>query len=119
MKLQVREISEVINAGTQPIQNLSVMNKVSSVQEERVKWSHFWIERGLKSVEILLSKSAGKFSVGNEITMADFCLVPQVYNANRFKVDMEQFPTIKEIMNNLEKIPAFIKAHPDNQPDSQ
>ena len=95
------------------------MNKHSSDQKEKVAWAHFWIEKGLKSVEILVQKSHGKFCVGNEISMADFCLVPQVYNANRFKVDMEQFPVIQKIMENLEKLEAFIKAHPDNQPDRQ
>ena len=49
---QVREICEVINAGTQPIQNLSVMKKHSEIQEERVAWSHFWINKGLIAVEV-------------------------------------------------------------------
>ena len=117
--IQVREICEVINAGTQPIQNLSVMVKHSSEQSERVKWSHFWIEKGLQSVEILIEKSSGNFCVGDTLTMADCCLVPQVYNANRFKVDMNQFPNINRIMKNLESIEAFIAAHPDSQPDKQ
>ena len=52
--------------------------------------------------------------------MADCCLVPQVYNAaNRFKVDMKQFPNINQIVQNLEQVKAFIAAHPDNQPDKQ
>ena len=80
---QVREICEVINAGTQPVQNLSVMNKHSSDPSERTKWSHFWIEKGLQSVEILLNKSSGTCCVGDNFSMADCCLVPQVYNANR------------------------------------
>ena len=117
--MQVREICEVINAGTQPIQNLSVMVKHSSDQSERVKWSHFWIEKGLQSVEILIEKCSGNFCVGDTLTMADCCLVPQVYNANRFKVDMNQFPNINRIMKNLESIEAFIAAHPDSQPDKQ
>ena len=95
--IQVREICEVINAGTQPIQNLSVMVKHSSDQSERVKWSHFWIEKGLQSVEILIEKCSGNFCVGDTLTMADCCLVPQVYNANRFKVDMNQFPNIDKL----------------------
>ena len=95
------------------------MNKHSSEPSERVKWSHFWIEKGLKSVEILLGKCSGNFCVGDDLTMADCCLVPQVYNANRFKVDMNQFPNINRIMLNLEKEKSFILAHPDNQPDKQ
>ena len=118
-RAKVREISEVINSGTQPIQNLSVMNKHSSEQAARVEWSRFWIEKGLRSVEQFLTKSSGKFCVGDQVTMADCCLVPQVYNANRFKVDMEQFPNINKVIGNLEKMDAFIAAHPDNQPDKQ
>ena len=119
-RAKVREICEVINAGTQPIQNLSVLIKHSpDDQAERSKWAHFWIENGLKSVEILLQKSSGEFCVGDQITLADCLLVPQVYNANRFKVDMSQFPCISRILQNLEKNEAFIKAHPDTQPDKQ
>ena len=51
--------------------------------------------------------------------MADCCLIPQVYNANRFKVDMNQFPNITRIVQTLENIEAFVAAHPDNQPDKQ
>ena len=51
--------------------------------------------------------------------MADCCLVPQVYNANRYKVDMKQFPNINTIVQNLEKVKAFITTHPENQPDKQ
>merc|ERR1739848_432785 len=75
-RAKVREISEVINSGTQPIQNLSVMNKHSSEQAARVEWSRFWIEKGLRSVEQFLTKSSGKFCVGDQVTMADCCLVP-------------------------------------------
>ena len=71
-------------------------------------------------MQVLVSKSRGKYCVGDQITMADCCLVPQVYNAaNRFKVDMKQFPNINQIVQNLEQVKAFIAAHPDNQPDKQ
>ena len=53
------------------------------------------------------------------MTIADLFLVPQVYNANRFKVDMSQFPNISRINENLSKLEAFQKAHPDQQPDAQ
>lgn len=116
-RAKVREISETINAGTQPLQNLSVINKYSSDPEQRKTWSQFWISKGLKVVEELLVKSSGKFCVGDQITMADCCLVPQIYNANRFDVDMSQFPNITRIMKSLESEKAFISAHPDNQLD--
>jgi len=118
-RAKVRQISEMINSGTQPIQNLSVMNYHSTDQKERSAWSKHFIDKGLKAVEKVLEKSAGKYCVGNSISMADCCLVPQVYNAKRFNVDMNQFPIIKEIIGNLETEDAFVKAHPQQQPDSQ
>ena len=71
------------------------------------------------SLQVLVSKSAGKYCVGDQITMADCCLVPQVYNAKRFKVDMKQFPNINKIVQNLEKVKAFITTHLENQLDKQ
>ena len=116
-RAKVREISETINAGTQPLQNLSVINRYSSDPEQRKTWSQFWISKGLKVVEELLVKSSGNFCVGDQITMADCCLVPQIYNAKRFEVDMSHFPNITRIMKSLELEKAFIYAHPDSQPD--
>ena len=71
------------------------------------------------SLQVLVSKSAGKYCVGDQITMADCCLVPQVYNAYHFKVDMKQFPNINTIVQNLEKVKAFITTHLENQLDKQ
>ena len=93
------------------------MNKYSIVQEERNEWNRFWIEKGLHSVEILLLKCSGKYCFGDQITMADCFLIPQIYNAHRFKVDMEQFPSINKVVQNLEKIEAFLTAQPEKQPD--
>ena len=60
-----------------------------------------------------------KFCCGNVVSLADICLIPQVYNANRFKVDMEAFPKITKIMENLAEIEELIPAQPDQQPDAQ
>ena len=79
----------------------------------------FLILKQIFFLQVLVSKSGGKYCVGDQITMADCCLVPQVYNANRFKVDMKQFPNINRIVQNLEQVKAFIAAHPDSQPDKQ
>ena len=80
----------------------------------------FLILKQIFFLQVLVSKSGGKYCVGDQITMADCCLIPQVYNAaNRFKVDMKQFPNINRIVQNLEQVRAFIATHPDNQPDKQ
>ena len=102
------------------MQNSSVMHKHSQVLEEKMEWAKFWIAKGLYAVEELLSRSSGKYCVGDSITMADCCLVPQVYNATiRFEVDMSNFPNIYRINQNLEQNEAIVASHPDNQPDKQ
>lgn len=80
-RCKVREISEVIASGIQPIQNMGLLEHLD--EDKRKEWAQFWIRRGLGAVEKLLSASAGKFCVGDEITMADCCLLPQLYNARR------------------------------------
>lgn len=80
-RAKVREICEVIASGIQPLQNLIVLIHVG--EEKKKEWAQHWITRGFRAVEKLLSTSAGKYCVGDEITLADCCLVPQVFNARR------------------------------------
>lgn len=116
-RAKVRQLVEVVNSGTQPIQNLSVMLKAGGTAEERREWMRFWIDRGLTAFEALLQSTSGKYCVGDEVTLADCCIVPQLLNANRNNVDMSKFPTINRISAELANHEAFKKAHPDNQPD--
>ncbi|KAF0044422.1 hypothetical protein F2P81_003580 [Scophthalmus maximus] len=103
-RAQVRMISDVIASGIQPLQNLYVIQKIGT---EKVQWAQHFIDRGFKALEPILKETAGKYCVGDEISMADICLVPQVYNAVRFKVDVEQYPTIKRLNQTLVEIQAF------------
>lgn len=80
-RAKTREVCEVITAGIQPLQNLIVLIHVG--EEKKKEWAQHWITRGFRAIEKLLSTSAGKFCIGDEITMADCCLVPQVFNARR------------------------------------
>ncbi|XP_052767548.1 maleylacetoacetate isomerase-like isoform X1 [Mya arenaria] len=116
-KAQARALAEVIAAGTQPIQNLSVLRKVSDKPEGQAEWANFWIDRGFGAYEKMVQATAGKYSVGDEVTIADVCLVPQLYNAKRFKVDMSKFPTVTRIINALSELDAFKAASPEVQPD--
>ena len=113
-RAKVRELCEIINAGIQPIQNLSVLQKIG---DTKVEWANSAITTGFVGLEKKLAQCAGKYCVGDVITMADACLVPQVMNAERFKVDMERFPTIARINKSLLDHPAFIASAPKNQPD--
>ncbi|KAL1513687.1 hypothetical protein ABEB36_003064 [Hypothenemus hampei] len=114
-RAKVREICEVIVSGIQPLQNLCVLIHVG--EEKKDEWAKHWINRGFRGVEKLLGASAGKYCVGDEITLADCCLIPQVFNARRFHVDLRPFPIILRIDRELERHPAFVAAHPSNQPD--
>lgn len=117
MKAKVRMITEMICSGIQPIQNLSVMQKHSQDQAERMAWSKHWITVGFRALEKILERTAGECCVGDEITMADCCLVPQVFNAGRFSVDMSEFPIISKLNENLSSREEFEAAHPSQQPD--
>lgn len=114
-RAQVRMISDLIASGIQPLQNLYVIQKIGA---EKVQWAQHFINRGFQALEPILKETAGEYCVGDEVSMADICLVPQVYNAERFKVDIEQYPTIKRLNNALLKMEAFKTSHPSCQPDT-
>ncbi|GFO49168.1 glutathione s-transferase zeta 1 [Plakobranchus ocellatus] len=77
--LQVRALAEIVNSAIQPLQNSKVLQKVGEGKEE---WARFFIERGLKGFEKMLETTAGTYCYGDQVTMADLCLVPQIYNAS-------------------------------------
>ncbi|XP_048047672.1 maleylacetoacetate isomerase isoform X3 [Megalobrama amblycephala] len=114
-RAHVRIICDIIASGIQPLQNLYVIQKIGA---EKVQWAQHFINRGFKALEPILKQTAGKYCVGDEISMADICLVPQVYNAERFKVDVSQFPTIRRLNQTLIEIDAFKVSHPSHQPDT-
>lgn len=115
----VRELTQIIASGIQPIQNLKVMQFFSSDAKERERWAHHWISQGLKAVEQRLRQTAGTFAVGGELTMADLCLIPQVYNAIRFNVNLDELPICRRIYEHCLKLPSCDKAAPHNQPGAQ
>lgn len=122
-KALVRQMCEIINSGIQPLQNLSITqyltNNLKVSDEDKNKWLHFWIQRGFDSLETLLHQHSGKFSFGDQITFADCCLVPQVFSAQRFGVDLTPFPKALEINKRCLELTDFIKASPEKQPDYQ
>ncbi|CAH1393620.1 unnamed protein product [Nezara viridula] len=112
---KVREICDIIVTGIQPLQNWTLLCELE--EDKRNEWAQRWIDKGFEAVEKLLTLSSGKYCVGNEITVADCCLIPQIYNARRYKVNLQLYPLILKIEKELEIIPAFQAAHPLNQPD--
>lgn len=77
-----------------------------------------WIERGLKAIEAKVTGSTKKYLFTDHVTVAEACLIPQLYNARRFNVDLTQFPRLLAVEAACEKLQAFKDAHPDAQPDA-
>lgn len=117
-RLKIREFCYKIVCGIQPIQNLAVMKAHSQDVNEQKRWSRMWIERGLKSCERILESTATRFCFGSELTLADLCLVPQVYNAKRFDVDLGSFPHVHKVYENCLVTDSCQASHPDKSKDS-
>ena len=112
-RAKVWALAEVINSGTQPIQNIPVMAMHSSDPDEQKRWSRHFIEEGLSVYERLCSQTAGRYSFGDELSLADLCLMPQLYNAERFQVSWDSFPHISRIEKSCRTLSAYQKSHPD------
>ena len=106
-----------------PLNNLRVQQYLASslsvTNEAKQAWVEHWMNVGFIAIERQLTTSAGKYCFADTITVADICLVAQVYNAHRFNVDMSAYPLINNVVNNCNELPAFIKALPENQADAQ
>ncbi|MCO4763704.1 MAG: maleylacetoacetate isomerase [Myxococcales bacterium] len=113
-------LAEIINAGIQPAQNLSLLKQVEALagKDARMAWGKSQIEAGLSAFQREVSRTKGTFCVGDSPTWADLCLVPQLYNARRFSCDLRAVPTLLQIESACAKLPAFAAAHPDEQPDA-
>ncbi|MEJ7729647.1 MAG: maleylacetoacetate isomerase [Polyangiaceae bacterium] len=118
-RARTRQIAEMINAGIQPLQNTSVRDHVQGkFGADPDVWCRHWIERGLDAVEAVVQGSAGKFAVGDEPTIADMCLVPQLYHARRYGLDSKAFVTLTRIESACAELEAFARARPERQPDA-
>lgn len=114
----VRTLVHVIAADTQPVTNLRIMRRVRALGGDADAWNRALMTDGLRAYEDLACQSAGRYSVGDSITMADVCLMPAVWNAERFGVDLGAFPVVSRIADGLREHEAVLKAHPLNQPDT-
>ena len=90
-------------------------------EDQKTDWYHHWIRIGFEGVEATLESSnyTGEFSFGDTPSMADCCLIPQVYNARRFELDLGDFPIIQRIERNCLSLKAFDQAVPENQIDAE
>jgi maleylpyruvate isomerase len=122
---RVRSIALALVADVQPLQNLVVtqyLERQLAVEEpKRNAWVVHWNEIGLNALEVKLAREAetGRFCHGDSPTLADCCLVPQLFAARRFGVDLAPFPTLTRIEAECQKLPAFQAAAPASQPDAE
>ena len=102
--------------------NLRILNYLKDElgQDEagRNSWYRHWVSEGFAALESLLAAQSGPFCFGENITLADVCLLPQVFNAQRFNVDMAPYPRLAAIADALAEVPVFADAHPSRQPDA-
>jgi maleylacetoacetate isomerase len=121
-KARIRMVAQDVACDIQPVSNLRILNALKkdfNSNDEQVKsWCQTWIKKGFTAIEKRLQTRAGKYAFGYSVTLADVCLVPQVYNAIRFGVDMNDYPLISKIYDNCQLLDAFIQASPENQVDA-
>lgn len=122
LKAKVRQLCEIINADTHPLQNLKVttfLEKDLGIDSAKKNmWLTKWITEGLVAVEKTIQPFAKNFCFGNNVTAADLFLIPQLFSAQRFNVDTSKFKLLNQINDNCNSIEAFKKAHPYRQPDA-
>src|SRR6218665_376076 len=121
----VRQISMINAADIHPINNLKILNHLTAdlgvTQGQKLEWYQKWVRQGFDAIETLIERSpfyTGKFVCGDKPTMADMCLIPQVYNARRYEMDTSAWPIISAIDALCEPLDAFAASCPENQPDT-
>eukprot|EP01130_Rhizamoeba_saxonica_P003347 TRINITY_DN1417_c1_g2_i4.p3 TRINITY_DN1417_c1_g2~~TRINITY_DN1417_c1_g2_i4.p3 ORF type:complete len:110 (+),score=24.58 TRINITY_DN1417_c1_g2_i4:467-796(+) len=106
----------MIVSDLQPNQNLTVVRNLgkhfNAGTDLKRSWIKFVIENGFSKIEKSLEKTSGRYCFGNTLTMADICLVPQAVNAVRSEIDLNNYPKLSKIVQNLELIPEFETTHP-------
>jgi maleylpyruvate isomerase len=117
LRARARQLAEVVNSGIQPLQNTSVMQKIKQDGGDDRAWNQHWIDKGLRALDATAADCAGTFLVGDSVSIADVCLVPQLYNARRFDVPISAL--LMRIEEACLALPAFQAAHADRQPDTQ
>jgi maleylacetoacetate isomerase len=118
---KVRAVALAIACDIHPLNNLRVLNYLKGTlgrsQEEANAWYRHWILEGLAAVETLIDGE--RFCFGDHPSMADACLIPQVFNAQRYKIDISHLRKIEAVNRHCNELPAFIAAHPSRQPDAE
>jgi maleylacetoacetate isomerase len=120
-RANVRAVAEIVACDIHPLNNTSPLNylknELGHAQPAVDAWYAAWVAAGFDAIEALIKP--GPYAFGNAVTIADICLVPQVFNAKRFKVPLDRYPKILAADAACAKLAAFDKARPENQPDAE
>lgn len=120
-RAQARRIAALIACDMHPLNNLRVLryitNTLKHTEEEKLQWYHHWLQLGFDAIEQILQTQSNShpYCIGDTVSIADICLIPQLYNARRFGFNLTQYPLILAIETQCLTMPAFEKAKPDNQ----
>jgi maleylacetoacetate isomerase len=124
-RARVRSMAMAIACEIHPLNNLRVLNYLrDSLQQDDAgvgTWYRHWVSEGFRGLEVQAREfsAKGRYCFGDAVSIADVLLVPQMFNARRFKTDLTPFPTLVGISTHLEALPAFAAARPEVQPDAQ
>ncbi|QDE31799.1 maleylacetoacetate isomerase [Shewanella polaris] len=118
----VRSMAQAIACEIHPLDNLRVLqylvNEMGVSEADKMRWYHHWIHLGFAALEQQLSQYSGRFCFGDTPSLADICLIPQVYNAKRFNLELAAYPNIVRIWDECNKLTAFADAAPEQQYDA-
>ena len=118
----VRAMALLIACDVHPLNNLRVLKRLSAMEvdeESRNEWYRHWVKEGFTALEALAAPRAGRFLFGDSPTLADVCLVPQMFNARRFDVDLEPFPILVAADAEAKDLEPFAAAHPERVAPAQ
>jgi maleylpyruvate isomerase len=120
-RAKVRALAELIACDIHPLNNIGPLrylkNDMGQEQDAIDHWYQHWVTAGFEALETLMAPAP--YACGADVTLADLCLVPQVYNARRLKVPLQKFPKIVAVDKACQALPAFDRARPEKQPDAE
>ncbi|GAA3540613.1 maleylacetoacetate isomerase [Zobellella aerophila] len=118
-RARIRSLAQQVACDIHPLNNLRVLKYLTGElgisEAQKTSWYHHWLQQGLAPLEQQLSGSDTPFCCGDTPGLADICLIPQLYNAHRFKLDMTPYPRLTAIEQACNRLEAFHRAHPDQQ----